>query len=196
MAQNSNLNSLLNAGISGDVPPAFKHPEVIAAVEMFITGLRNLTQDIERYTGITQKDPSLWSLLAPTDTLLRQNLGRIYVKASVNLVFGNMVNFHSVAGVLNARLANASSGVARRAHGYCNVAAGTLAGEITEVILTFGLLPISGIIPVNNLYLSTTPGTLSTTPATAAGELEQYCGYCVADDLAYISIVPGTFIQH
>lgn len=190
------INSSINIGLPAEAPQGFKHPEVRAAVDLLIQTANNLIRQVEQYCGVTQKDPSLWSSLIPQETLLRQNLGRLYCIAGVNIAFGEFVNLYDDAGVLKARLAEATSGNVRKAHGYCSTSGGIAIGTSGEIILSQGLLAIAGIAPGQNIFLSTTPGIPSVVAATAAGQLEQFLGFGVATNLAYIDIATGPYVQH
>lgn len=195
MAQNSNLNSLIQTGLPSDAPPQFKHSEVRAAVELFIQSTNNLLRQVEQYCGITQKDPSLWSSLPPTETLFKQNLGRLYVVTNIALTYGMLVNLFNNGGVLTARKAQAISGTVRKAHGYCNVTAGIPSGSYGEIILGQGIIPVAGVLPAQDLYLSAvTPGAMTTASPFGSGEIAQYVGYGIKTNLAYIDIVSGEYI--
>lgn len=189
------INSQVNLGIPGSVPDNFQNNEVRAAVRMFINVAQNLQRAIEQYVGITQKDVSLWQTLQPSDTLLAHQTNRLYVVTDEDLVFGNFIYLYDDAGTLKVKKAD-SSVLTKPARGFCNVVGGTLTGDVTEIIVGQGILPLSGIAPGQEVYLSTTPGVGSATPDTAAGHLEQFLGFGVATDVAYISITQGQYIAH
>lgn len=192
----SQINSVVNLNTPATVPDAFQDPEVRSAVELFINTMNNLLRSIEQYTGITQKDITLWNSLLPSDTLLRHQAGRLYVVASETINNGHFINLHNNAGVLNVRKAQGTAGAVRPAHGFCSTNGGLIAGQRGEVILSQGLLAISGVLPGQAVYLSTVAGTAQSTPLTGAGQLEQYLGVGVATDLVYIDIATGPYIQH
>lgn len=191
----STISSVINTGLPSAVPENFTDPQVRAAVALYIQANQNLLNAIEQYCGVTQKDMTTWSILQPSDTLLRQNLGRLYVPASEAIGVGALINLHNNAGVLSAR--NARSDVANKeAHGYSNVLVATALGARLEVILSQGLLIILGVNIGDKLWLSATPGAAQIAPDLAAGHLEQFIGLGVAANLAYINIAAGTYIQH
>jgi len=194
MSQSTNISSVINLGLSASVPDVFKDPEVRAATELYIRSFNNLIAAIEQYCGVSQKAITDWSTLAPSDTLLRQNLGRMYCKAFEPIGVGAFVNIFLSGGV--AQMRNARSDTPRKAHGYNNSGRAIVAGDYGEVIMGQGLLTISGLAAGSEIYLSTTPGSASTTPDTAAGHLEQYLGIGVSANLAYIDITMGQYIQH
>jgi hypothetical protein len=189
-------NSIINLGLPNASPDNFTDPQVKAAVELFLTALNNLLVEIERYTGITQRDVSLWNSLLPTDTLLRQNLGRLYVIAFENLIFGDLINIFNDAGTLKARKANAANGLVKPARGFCSTTAGILTGSKGEVILSQGLATITGVARGDTLFLSTSAGQASITASTGAGQLEQFIGIGVDTNVAYIDISMGAYLQH
>jgi len=197
VAQNQNFNSAINLALPVSPPDSLKSPEVLSVYRALITSSNNLLAAIEQFVGVTQKTIDLWSQLLPQDTILRHLAGRFYVKFSEAMVFGDFVNIHNVAGVANARKANAASGLVKPARGYCNVIDGVAAGSFGEVILSQGFFVISGLVSGQAIYLSvTTPGLATTVPPSAAGELEQFLGFGIASNLAYIDISQGTYIQH
>ena len=150
----------------------------------------------EQYTGATQKDITEWSSLSPSDTLIRHQAGRLYAVASEAIAFGEFVNLHNVAGVLNIRKANGAAGTVRPAYGYCSTTGGIALGAKGEVILSQGLLAVGGLNPGQAIYLSAVAGAPTTVALTGAGQLEQFLGIGVAANLAYINISSGQFIQH
>lgn len=189
-------NSLINLSIPATAPDGFTEPQVKAAVELFLNGFNNFLREFERYTGATQKDVTLWPNLLPSDTLIRNQAGRLYAIASEAISVGDFVNLHNVAGVLNVRKANGAAGLVKPANGYCSTTGGVALGASGEFILSQGILTITGILPGQNIYLSTTPGLASVTPLTGAGQLEQYIGVGVANNLASIDISCGQYVQH
>lgn len=186
------INSQINLGLPSEAPEIFTQPQVKASVDLFINGLNNLLRAFEQFGGITQKPEEDWSTITPQDTLLRQNSGRFYLQASEALPFGSLINIHDSGGV-RARLASSDG---KPAHGYCNVQGGVDAGEDCEVILGMGLVGIGGITPGQNLYLSASPGLAALSPDLGAGRIEQFVGLAIGNDLAYIQITLGQYIQH
>lgn len=196
MASTTPTNSIINLGLPAIAPDSFVDPQVKAAVEIFITGMNNFLREFERYSGVTQKDISLWSSQLPSDTLLRHQLGRLYVPAFENLIFGDVTNLIFSGGILKARKADATAGSIKPASGFCSTASGILAGSTGEIILSQGLCTITGVFPGDRLFLAPSPGQATTTPPTGAGQLEQFLGLGVAINLAYFDISMGQYIQH
>jgi hypothetical protein len=190
------VNSVMNLNLPSAAADSISDPEVKALADQMILTFANFQQEIERYSGITQKDITTWSNQLPTDTLLTHQLRRLYVKASEALLFGDLINLHNVAGILNARKANGTAGTVRAARGFCSTAGGIGINAIGEVILHSGILAIAGVLPGQDIFLSTTAGLAGTVPLTGAGQLEQYIGTGVASNLAFINIAMGQFLQH
>lgn len=189
-------NSVVNLNLPASIADGFTDPEVKALADILAISLNNFLREFERFVQATQKDITLWPSLQPLDTLLRHQEGRLYVTAGETLAFGDFINLYSNAGVLNVRKCNGTSGTVRPAHGFCSTAAGIPIGTIGEVILSQGLLVISGVLPGQAIYLSTSAGQATTTALTGAGQLEQFIGIGVANNLAYIDITMGQYIQH
>lgn len=193
---NTPTNSLINLSLPDKAPEQFTEPQPRAAVELFIVSLNNMLREFERYVGATQKDVTLWSSLLPSDTLIRHQAGRFYVKASENIAFGDFINLHNVAGVCNVRKANAAAGLVKPARGFCSTIAGIPIGGFGEVILSQGLLAIAGVSAGDAIYLSTSPGQGTLAAPVGAGQLEQFIGFGVASNLAMIDITHGSYLQH
>jgi hypothetical protein len=194
----SKINSVINLGLASSAPDSIKNTEIRAAIELITLTANNLLQAIEDYLQPTTKDITQWSSVQPSTTLLRHQLGRIYPIAFENLTFGQFVNLFKSGGVLQARRAQATAGTVRKAHGYMNApAAGILAGNRCEIIIAQGFLSITGVDSGDDLFLSAgTPGTVTLAPPNAVGQLEQFIGFGVALNKAYIDISLGQFIQH
>lgn len=194
----ANFSSVINVGLPASVPDSFKQPESKSIYQLLVQTAQNLLTSLETYCGISQKAMTVWSLLSPSDTLLRQNLGRLYVQSTEDIAFGALVNLFDNGGSLGARNANSSTG--RRAHAYCSVNSsaqtGIPSGLFGEVILTLGLIGISGVNPGDNLWLASVNGQMQTTPDTTAGHIEQYIGVGVAPNLVYVCMATGAYIQH
>lgn len=194
----SQVNSIVNLGLPDAAPDDFKQQESISLYKLLVQSVTNLLTAIETYCGISQKSMTQWSLFKPSDTLRRQNLGRLYVIASETIGYGAFVNLYNNAGVLTARNSNSSTG--KRAMGYCNVnnsqQIGMAAGQYGEVIINLGIIGIGGVAPGDLIYLAPTNGQVQIGPDTTVGHIEQYIGFGVATNLVSVNISGGTFIQH
>lgn len=134
-----------------------------------------------RYCGIGQYDTSVWPLLAndPGQLLFEGNVNKIYIKAQVNINANFYITLVNVGGILEANFADASSGSVKWADGFCTT--NVLAGAVGEFILNRGvnIFPGGGLVVGQRYWLGAT-GNIRTTPATAAGQLEQYLGIAVS----------------
>lgn len=150
--QNTSLNSLINVGLGASIPENITTPDGRSIFATMIQVVNNLIQFIEQYCGVTQKDITQWSTLAPSDTILAANMGRLYPIANVALSYGQMVNLFNDGTQLSARLADEAA--VRRCHGYCNVAGGVAAGAYCEVIIINGLVTILGVVRGSTYWLA------------------------------------------
>jgi hypothetical protein len=192
----SKINSQINLGIPDTPPDGLKSGEVKELYAFTINAMNNILRNLEQFVGITTKDITQWSQLTPQDTLLRHEAGRLYVIAGENLSFGSFVGLVNNAGVLNVKKAFSTNPNPLPAVGYCNIPGGAIAGQITEIILSQGILSVTGLNPGQPIYLSGTPGVPSTTPDTTVFHIEQFLGIGIATNLAYIDISLGEYVQH
>lgn len=198
------INSVLNVGMPAFAPDQFDEtPDVKSAVELFINGINNFQALLEQYGGMTQKDVTQWPFLKPADTLLAHQLRRFYVnnttiKCTQALVFGDLVNIWNNAGVSSVQKAFALAGNVKRAFGICSTAAGIAIGGTGEIILLESLVTINGVLPGDILFLSKVAqgGIVANVPPALVGDLEQTVGFGVDNNLAYLHIMNGTYIQH
>lgn len=156
------------------LPPEDIPPDLYDNFLQVYRALFNLQRGISQYTGIDAPDSSTWSSLTFADTVLSGNLTRLYVPASVAISRGQVVNLHNNAGVLNARLAQATS-AATMAHGIANSAAA--AGQIVEINWLRGTLDSVGGLVIGTLYwLSTVAGAIQNVAPSVAGQIQQPIG--------------------
>lgn len=153
-----------------------KYPDVFAELQRMRGALASLQNALDKYTGALGEDPTYWDQAVPGEYLRAQNISRYYCKCSEAITLAQTVNFHNVAGVPNARKANATDNT-KPCVAYCN---GTFAaGDMGEFIL-FGLLPyISGLTSGTRLFLHTTSGQFTSTPPAGAGKIVQPLGMCI-----------------
>lgn len=135
------------------------------------------------------------SLVASPTTLLSGNSRRFYITAAVNLSYGDIITLENVAGVLKATKANAVDNT-KPADGFCSTIAGIPSGQIGEVQLGSGVISFTTpLVIATRYYLSAVAaGAIVTTPAVAAGNIEQYLG--IAIDIKNFWFNSGYWIQH
>lgn len=150
-----------------------KDPGNYAELLRIRNAIRTLQAALDAYTGAGYRDPSLWPTTLPLQSLLLQNMCKMYAQTTEAMTFGQMVNFWDSGG-LKARLADANPAYPCRA--YCNVPAGLGIGDWGEFVLS-GVLPATGVIPGADYYQSTTAGFITpVTPATP-GTMFQPIGF-------------------
>lgn len=163
-------------------------PATFAQISMIYNAIRQLQIGITDYAGVGQKEQSTWAQLNPLDTIRIQNMDRLYVKAGEAIPLGALVNYYDAGGgVLQVRLANASSGTPRPAHGYCSTIGGIANGSYGETIAGIGLCSfITGMAIGTTYYLSTTPG-LITNAKPAGPNLQQPVGFAIGGSLLFFN---------
>lgn len=153
-------------------------PELYGQLLPIYRALQNLLRGTSQYCGIDAPDSSLWSELTYQDTLLESQLTRLYPIASVAINRGQVVNLFNSAGVLNARLAQATS-AATMMHGVANTAAAP--GQRFEMYWMRALLDSIGGLTIGQLYyLSTVAGAVQSARPAAAGNIIQSAGLALA----------------
>lgn len=164
------------------------------ALEEVYQSLQIMARTMINYSGIGPQVPMAWeSFAGKTSTILSANLRRFYARAAEDISLYQIISVYDDAGELKIRLADASDNT-RVAVGYCNTASGILTGNVGEVILNSGVPLFAGLTIGTHYWLSTTPGAISTTPATAAGNVEQYLG--VALSTTELNFTANSYIQH
>ena len=179
MSINFTINSPIDVRLS--LTPEVSDPALSSELSKVYNAIRQLQIYLGKYTGVAVEDPSVWSSLKPTDTILIQNLSKVYLEASENIAFGSLVNFHDVSGELQARNANASSATPRQARAFCNVASGLLTGEIGEFIVGVGLCTaISGLLLGETYYLAVSGTGQVTNVQPSSPNLQQPVGFALS----------------
>lgn len=177
------------------VPDGFKNPEVIAAVELLLSQFAALLRGMDTYTGMAQKDKSIWSTLRAVDTILVQNHRRFYCKCSEAIGPGIIVNFFNSGGEVQARKATNLTAGPIKARAYS--AGDYLIDEYGEFIVGSGLLTgLAGLTTDQELWLGTGGGMRITEPSVGLGDpigtLNQPLGFAISDTIAFINISPFT----
>lgn len=111
--------------------------------------------------------------------------------ASEALTAGDFVNIYNNAGALGARKADATTN-SKPAHGFvlANVAnAGTATIYVPSQINT----AVTGLTIGSDYYLSTTPGTLTTTAPSGAGNIVQFIGR--ASKATEITFIDSDYVE-
>lgn len=191
------LSPTYNLGSNLQIPraiPSGLPKELVDTFNEIYTGMNNLAVALITECGAGPRDINQWSTLAGiTSTIQADNGSRFYVIAGEALNYGDIINIYSVGGSPNARKANATNNT-KPADGFCSSPSGIAIGVAGEVILAHGVLPASGLTTGQRYYLSTASGFISSVPATAAGNIEQYLGVALNANALYFN--SGYWIQH
>jgi hypothetical protein len=185
--QSINPASLINLNLP--LVPESDDPKLTAELFKVYNALRNLNIGVMLYTGAIPRDPSEWSYDLPTDTILTQNLNRLYGQATEAIAYGALVNVYDQgAGVRGFRNATAT-GILKRAHGICNVVGGVALGAYTEILIGNGLCTsVGGLVIGTEYYLSLAAGGLiQNAPPVGVGNIAQHVGYGLGAALLYYS---------
>lgn len=174
--------------------PSNLDPAVRNALEEVYISLNLIARGLVNYAGIGPQVASSWPLLkSSTRTILSGNLRRFYAEAAEPMTVYQIVSFYDNGGELAMQLADATDNT-KVAVGYCNMPGGLAAGEVGEFILGTGVPAFAGLTIGAHYWLSTTPGAISTVPAVAPGNVEQYLGSAIS--LTQLNFSASGFIQH
>lgn len=168
--------SSINTGLPNIPDPP--DPAFFAEFTRLYNAIRNLTIAVDNYTGALPQDPSFYSQTAATQTLLSQNTQRLYVLFSETASYGKTINLYSNAGILNARLSNATA-AGKPVHAWCSTATGVIAGAYGEVMLG-GLCTAIGSLTIGQTYYA---GNTAGAIAPTAGTVSQKIGYAIGASL-------------
>ena len=149
-----------------------------------------LTQQVSAGTGNVTYSAAEQAQADQFTKLISQRYNKVFVRATVALTFGKMVNLHLVGGVVEARLADAT-GTTLPAHGCVDVPDGIAAGEWGEIIFMNGRTTgIAGTVFGSRYFLSTA-GNIQTAVPGAPGNLIQILGVGLGSAGFYMNIIPG-----
>lgn len=101
----------------------------------------------------------------------------VVAASSESLVAGDFVNLYSNAGTTNVRKADATSN-AKPAHGFV-IANVTSPASATVYLISNKNTGVTGLTVGSDYYLSTTPGTVTTTAPSSASNIVQFLGRAV-----------------
>lgn len=170
--------STINTGLPNIAEPP--DPKFFAEFTRVYNAIRNLTTAVDAYTGALAQEPEFYSSTPPTQTVLHQNMSRVYVKFSEAASYGQIINFHNVAGELNARLASAAA-AGKQGHGWCSTVGGVTLGNYAEVMLGGLCTAIGGLTPGQAYFLGNTAGAIAPT----TGTVTQLLGFALRSNNLY-----------
>lgn len=188
---NSVMQLLLPQNISPSVPPDLR-----GYIEELSSSIQQLQSYIEQYAGFTQKLSSLWSQLAPTDTLLSGNTNRLYIKTSEVIALGAFVNIFNNGGVMTARNASAADNT-KPAYGWCSTTGGIGSGLYGEIICMHGLHTYKTGLAIGSRYFLdiSAGGNIVAAEPAAVGNIGQFLGTAITTTMILVDI-NGQWIQH
>jgi hypothetical protein len=162
--------STINTGLPNI--PEVPDPRFLAEFVRVYNAIRNLTIAVDAYAGAQAQEAEFYSQTPATQTLLSQNVLRLYVPFTVTMTLGQTVNLHDTGSALGARLASAAA-AGTQMHGWVSIAA--TAGNYGEVMLGGLCNLIGGLTRGTTYYLGNTAGTI----ANSAGVVSQRVGYAI-----------------
>lgn len=115
------------------------------------------------------------------------------VIAGENIVYGAAINFYDNAGVLTVRNANATNNT-KPCQGFCTNAGGITTGNIGQIQTRLGNVSVTGLTNGASYFLSTTDGLIANVPAVAAGNISQFIGFAIANNVLAFNV--SSWIQH
>jgi hypothetical protein len=174
-------------------PEAGSNPQVTFTIIYY--AIQQILRTFVQFCGVGPRSVGDWAILAGSpSTLLRGNLGRLYVEASETIAANALISLHNAAGSLRVRNANATNNT-RPADGYCSTENGILIGAVGEVVLSSGVISdLVGLVVGQRYYLTTANGQFAVAPAVAAGNIEQYIGIAITTTDLYFNT--AYWIQH
>lgn len=174
--------------------PANVPPETAGAFSEVYNALQQIILALINNCGIGPQAPNTWASIAgQPQTILHGNLGRFYVIASEAIKASALISLWNNNGIINARNANATDNT-RPVDGMCSTVGGIAVGAAGEMLLGPALIPITGLMTAQRYWLSIVNGLPATTPAVAAGNIEQYLGIALSPTVLFIN--PGYWVQH
>ena len=159
----------------GVQPPDTVPPELYEYFAGLYRATANLNRGVSQYCGVDSQPADAWDSLVYPDTLLEGNLTRMYPIAAVTIAAGQTVNLYNDAGVLKARLAQAT-GLATMAHGVANTAG--VIGSRFEMYWGRALLDSIGLLTIGTLYYlsAAVAGAVQNVAPSVAGQIVQPVG--------------------
>lgn len=164
--------------------------ELYAQLEPLYLALHSVHNNFLYSCGVNRVLATEYQRYKASPSLLQpQNLNRLIVTAAESLPFGSLVSLELAGGIVKAKLAKGGPTDPLAAIGYCNVTDGAANGSLCEVVIAMGVINVVGITVGTKYYLSTTAGTISSTPPGSG--LIQPVGWGILPDYIYLSLFQG-----
>jgi len=151
-----------------------KDPAVYAELLRLRSAIRLLQSSLDTYTGALSTETAYRDQTAPTSSILVQNISRVYVEATEAIAYGAIVNIYD-AGGMKCRNANGTA-AGKLCRAFCNDSIGVGIGDFAELIL-MGVLPVAGVTPGADYFMSIVSGLISPTIPFVAGNIIQCVGF-------------------
>ncbi len=172
----------LTPDLSGEVPV-----EITAEFNRIYNAIRQLQIGATAYTGAAAQDTAVQSVVTPDQTIINQNMNRLYIKASVNIAFGQMVRLTNPGGgIIGGKLSDATTINSFGVNAWCSTVGGIAAGSFGEVICGPGLCNgVSGLTIGTMYWASTTPGAITSVKPSPG--MQQLVGIGLGANLLYFN---------
>ncbi len=129
--------------------------------------IHTLATKLEAYVGPLPIDVEDRPYKTPFDSIVLQNIVRIYPRAAETIADRALVGLNSSGEAINAQ---STVGGTNYARGIC--IGGCQAGEYPEVVLQACVNGFSGLVPNTTYFLSTVAGVLTDTPPGGANIIQ------------------------
>lgn len=183
------MNYLIDSGLP--TYPAGLSDKDASLVLPLYRAVNSLSQKVSVATGNIQTPTSEMPLTDQLDQLLSHRTNKVKVRAAEAVGFGQLVNLFLTGGVIEARLADATT-TSKPCHGICDVVTGLAAGQWGEIIFMSGRSQgIAGSVFGSKYYLSTTPGAVQLFAPGGGGNLVQIVGVGLGSAGFYLQVTPG-----
>jgi hypothetical protein len=141
--------------------------------------IHTLATKLEAYVGPLPVNVEDRPYKTPLDTIILQNIVRIYPRAAEVIADRGLVGLNTSGEAINAQSAVGGTNFAR---GIC--IGGCQIGDYPEVVLQACISGFTGLVPNTTYFLSTTAGALTDTPPGGANII-QPVGYALTSTQLY-----------
>ncbi len=159
--------------------PETANPALFNELYKVYNAIKILAGTLDIYTGAIRPDEDTWPQLTAANTILSQNVNRIYVPFSEDVTPGQVVTLFNDSGVVTAKLAGGPVW-AGDCRGFMSLLTTVTSGTFGEVTL-FGLHSLlTGATPAAIYYTSPdTPGLFTDIEPSSPGQHLQRIGYAL-----------------
>lgn len=189
------IASPVNFRLPRSAPSVSSLRDAHRAVQDMHQTLQIITQTINDMNGVGVTDPNTWGQLAgQPSTINTGNTGQFIVTALEGIPENSLITLmDDGTGKVAVRLANAT-GNTKPAHGFCSSPGGLLLGGNGPVVLNSGVFTFPGAVTGSHYFLSLIGGSVTTIAPTAAGNIEQFIGTGIANNMILMNL--SGWVQH